>query len=373
MATGWARSSMVVQENEVEDAVRSMWDAHREEWRNYRGLMWFLAEEYPRQWEDVRRCRTEFTTWRSMARPGRINVAMKGCKMEPLCPACANTGKWKRAMSRAKAFQRCTPKGEEPVFWQIVQTAPATGPNFPPREGNWGDEARQDVRAFAKVVFGVLKEAFGDGIGVAMSYHDVSEELWSWPHPHLDMTLNGWKLEDGKAVLTARYDFTQGGMRRWQETIKREVRAMWDYDEVQPGNVKVVGPVEGLERYIKALAYQVREVIDLRKLEYSHSQGKVWWRSYSNNFRKEEFTVDEFKHGLVEYSIRLDAWKPGRRYVDRMYGHISDGAIARTQEAMGGAVVHEDDCSCNECNRWQRSWQSERPGLDFGSSINPGD
>lgn len=357
MSVGWPRATRVVPVGEADSAIRELRQAHLDEWRRHRSLVHFLSEEYPEEWAKVQYCRTDHSVQGAVLGPSSLRVSLEGCGCVPYCPACASAATNRRVGRTLRAFQRCTPKGQEPRFLHIVQRA-----TYYPDGTGWGRQASEDHAEFARLVFEVLRRAYGEGVGAIVSYHDVGEGLWRKRTPHLDLTLNGWTLEDGRPAHVKRYELRGDGHDRWQRWIAEAVeRRGWTgtgYSSVDFQDVTV-----GVPAYINALRYQLREVIDLRKVEYSRRERKVSWKDYRNNYRRGEFTVDEFKAGLVEYARRLKPWtSAGRRPLDRILGHMADRAIGKTEDAMdGGASAHWANCTCGVCRGWRFV---ETPQLD---------
>jgi hypothetical protein len=251
--------------------------------------------------------------------PGWYKVVPRQvCERIPYCIRCTKANTERRVWDTLNQYSRCTPAGQKLRFQHIVQTAPLTNDG----EG-WGLAASKDIAKFAAIVWGSLVEFHGPGIGAYMSYQDFGEQGFNKRHPHMDLTLNGWMLEDGKAVHTPRLELRGGGRAQWDDSIRARATVFQvDARRGSPdfGVVKV-----GVRQYYKILRYQVREMIDLRKLTYRTSPEIIQWTGYKDQ-PPAAMTVDHFLDGLQEYQTRTKAWTR-QAQLHRSFGHMAKKSL----------------------------------------------
>ncbi len=108
------------------------------------------------------------------------------------------------------------------------------------------------------------------------------------------------------------------------------------------------------------IAYQIREIVDFRKIKYEPDAGTIWWHCYKDNLR-ERLIVEQFTEGLEEYNDRLQVWKKGKRNIlHRRYGFMADRKRKTTLQIMGGVPTpHEAHCNCARCESWGRVYGYE--------------
>lgn len=344
----------VVYREGLPSLIREQQQRAVQEWAKYRPLQRFLQDHFTTQWAKIRHCGTGYyRTYENVMRPGRYKAVQASCHQLPFCILCVRVARYRRLMTAMDQFHRCTPKGEQPRFIHIVQTAPLTDDG----EG-WGMTASQDLKAFGGVVWRTLVDHFGDGIGAVMSYQDFGEQGFAKRHPHMDLTLNGWRLEDSQAVKTPRIDLTGSGRRRWDESFVKHAQSV----EIgaRRGNLDVTGVRIGVQAYWKILQYQMRELVDLRKLDYDRDKQLVYWKSYRDG-QRQKMTAGDFVCGLYEYRNRLGVWgaKPSQN-LHRRYGHLSKRTINQTQRKMDGVEQkHRKNCPCIQCSDWDRVFLPE--------------
>lgn len=250
-----------------------------------------------------------------------------------------------------------TPRGRVPRFYHVVQTAHHS------EDGNgWGVKASQDLEAFGRIVWSALREWFGDGIGAIMSYQDFGERGFAKRHPHMDLTMNGYAVRDGVVRTVNPPDLTGRGFDRWCETVMKYARTLDLTAYVN--DVDFTGPVHGHRDYHGVLKYQMREMVDLRKLEYDRGSRTVWWWSYKDSTRT-PLPADVFVERLDEYRQRLDL------ELHRHYGHLAKRKVRATANVVGGEPIpHGDHCPCSECGDWFRiDLTDEEISLNRGARI----
>lgn len=282
------------------------------------------------------------------AQPEYVKRIAVRCHRVPLCIACTRIATYRRVKKALDQFSMCTPKGQEMRLTHIVQTAPLT------EDGQgWGRQASEDIGAFGKVVWDTLRESYGkDGLGAIMSYQDFGERAFNKRHPHMDLTLNGWMLQDGQPVQTPTYDLTGRGRERWDEIFVKHARAV--AIDAQRGSLDIGRTKIGHRAYYRILRYQMRELVDLTRIEYDSQREVLWWEDYKTSHR-ERVPVPVFLEGMAEYQRRLGTWtnKGEHQLLHRRYGHIADKLRHRTAGTMGGQpIAHGEDCPCAECGDW---------------------
>ncbi len=338
-------------------AVREHRRSVSTEWRRFRSLQGFIEDHFPLEWEEIRRCGLNPAIERDIQDGTRYALRPPSCRKVPFCIRCVKAQTTRRVLEALGQFGACTPAGKKPAFVHIVQTAPVGNDGQYAGGGDWGRQAASDVETFGKIVWEVLREAYGDGIGGVMSFQRFGERGFAKLHPHMDLTLNGWTLQGDGMARTPRYEFRGSGKDRWHAATRKA--AGRHYPGAEGGNVRVHTPLVGTKAYYRVLRYQMRELVDLRKLEYSRDAKTVWWKSYHEN-RREKFALNDFLAGLAEYKWRLGAWRgkddeAGTQRLHRRYGHMSDRRITNTQILVGGAIpTHGAKCPCRSCGDWER-------------------
>ncbi|MEK6986181.1 MAG: hypothetical protein AABX89_07355 [Candidatus Thermoplasmatota archaeon] len=337
----------------IDHAMRAIRQHAREQRSAHKGLTKFVADYCPDKKPAIDACNTRFRVRPHKYLPDKYRVEATSCHQVPFCVLC-NKRRQRRRMSEAfNALYRCTPEGKAPRFVHIVQTAPIL------EDGTgWGMPASRNAGTFAKMVWQTIEDHVGEGAGGWLTYQDFGERSFAKRHPHIDMTLNGWQLVDGQPQPTKRIDLTGHGARRFQELLAQRA-TRWDiraFDFLHPRSLHITEPRVGIPDYAKILQYQLRELVDLRKIDYSRDQKTVWWNSYKDNQRT-KFTVGDFLLGLTEYEHRLGPWsqdeRRGRQILHWRYGHLADRTIGKTEKAMGGTDrPHGTGCPCMECQDW---------------------
>jgi hypothetical protein len=323
---------------------------------HYPDALRFVRDHVPELWPAIERCRQTFRYKRWSQDGSWWTATPFSCHEVPWCILCTKAENYRRTKEAMDTLHLATPAGEQPRFYHIVQTAPLT------QDGRgWGKLASQDVANFSLAVWKLTKEFYGDGIGTIQSYQDFGERTFAKRHPHIDYSLNGSRVLDGLATPVRRIELRDGGLERWHDrflalvadllpgAVVRDERGAWQ------GNVRFIGVRVGVHNYWGALRYQLRELVDVRKLDYDAAKAAVYWRDYSLPVRQ-KFTVAEFFYGLHEYQKRLGTWgAPGRKALHRRYGIVSDRLLDKTASGIGGVPVpHGEGCPCPDCQDWER-------------------
>lgn len=317
-------------------------------WRQHRDTQRFLQKFWPEKWDRIRQCSMEYTFHEDLDRPGFVKRRPRRCHQVPYCIVCARHDGLIRTMKTFDHFSRTTPKGKQMRFVHIVQTAPLTT-----QWQGWGAEASRDVRGFGRVVWDALKDEYGEGIGAVMSYQDFGERGFAKRHPHQDLTLNGWRLTNDGPVAVPRMDLAGNGRARWDARVAKRASKEWGI-AARRGNVDVLGVRVGVPAYFKILRYQMRELVDFRKITYARGARDIHWNDYATK-RRTRIAVGDFLLGLKEYELRLGRWSGGvgAKNLHRLYGSMAKRSIGKTEAAIGGQPLpHKGNCPCVECGDW---------------------
>ena len=350
----------VVRGSGIRAAIHGLKMQSRAEMNRHPDVLRYLRDTRRATLLKVQACGTRARVVAHEVKPDLYKVRLYGCKVEPWCSRCCNEAKHRRARDAMARFQKCKPADQDMRLAHVVQTA-----HFSAESGGWGDYASKDVDSFRRIVARVVQESFGSGYGAYFSYQDFGERAFGKRHPHLDFTVNGWSLApEGGAVLTRTYDTTHGGYDQWvQRTRQHAAAAFLLHDSYIGTNLKIQRWRTGYAAYYNAMLYQVRELVDVRKMTYDRSRGVVYWSSYRDNTR-EKMTVNQFEEGLADYQFRLGPWGhyQGRRLHVGM-GHLADGRLPKTMKAMGGEEpAHRRNCQCADCQEWSPPLQPDDDG-----------
>jgi hypothetical protein len=310
-------------------------------------ILRFLQHHVPEAVLPVLECGMSFHEYESEDRPGWWKVVGHRCHVRPWCIPCVEDAHRERVRRMQDIFMRCTPKGKEPRFVHIVQTAPV----YDDMTG-WGVPASNDLRAFRRVVWRALERLFGKGIGARLSYQDWGEVPFR-RFPHLDLTLNGWAVVDGEPVATPYYDLRNGGADRWDEVVVEEAQSL--QIGAKRGSKDVSKVAVGMAAYYQAVSYQLREMLNLRWWRYDSLRRTMIYESYKEH-RRVEIPVAAFMFHIQEYQARLGYWNHGQE--KRLHvgmGHMADRAVPVTQKIMSGSpLACMDGCTCSRCGSWVR-------------------
>ena len=349
--------SRTVRREGLRGEVHRQRQAAQREWARFPHLKRLLQDHAPSLWHEVRRCRMgNVRLWEDHNRGGLYRVQPYACHVLPWCIQCVRAEHRRRVLQALNEFHRCTPAGHEPRFIHIVQTAPVyhDGHNFGPHSG-WGVEASRNVPMFRRIVMEALEDAYGPGIGAIMSYQDFGERCFAKRHPHQDLTLNGWRLVDGRPDEVLRIDLQGAALQRWHDCIVRGATRL--RIDASIGKVDFQPMVVGAAAYQARLKYQTREMVDVRKIDnYDRTRQTLDWMAYDKPVR-ERFNVLDFMAGLAEYQYRLGVFGADQpRQLHVSMGHMAKGRIHRTEKAMGGSdMPHARGCNCYACGEWDRA------------------
>lgn len=352
----------IVPRESVEAAIRANRNLVRREWHKYPAAMSFLHDQYPGPWAAINACRMNWNIKENPNRPGYVLLSPRyTCKQRPFCILCNRSETWGRVHVALDRFVGCTPGGQKERFIHIVQTAPIGETGQYLDGGDWGRQALADPKGFRRIVWDTLREFYGDGIGAFLTFQPFGEQPTKKWHPHVDLTLNGWSIEDDRAQPTRTIDLANGGRSQWDEAVR--ARAMRYQVNAAIGNVQFGHAIVSEQAYARILYYQTRELVNPESfIEYNRTQGILYWRSYHDNSRT-KIPVREFRSWLAEYQGRFGFWGDGhaggrgrqRAHLEQFYGHLSKGRWEATKIAVGGRDrgEHAFGCECEYCGEWQ--------------------
>ena len=112
---------------------------------------------------------------------------MRTCR-HALCPACSSIESHKIAKAQHERFQRCTPPGKNPRLAHEVYTLP---PYLRARV-----KTPEGFRAWAKATRDTIREIHDAPVAGVMNLHPIGDEDLLTFHPHWDVVLNGFLLND---------------------------------------------------------------------------------------------------------------------------------------------------------------------------------
>lgn len=121
-------------------------------------------------------------------------------------------------------------------------------------------------------------------------------------------------------------------------------------DVVRVGDIYVSRFIEGVSAYRKILAYQTRELVDLRKLVYMEENiHKVGWRDYKR--KSIDWTdIPGFKSWYADYEARFKGVE-----LHNAFGFMNRrGRGPDLAKLFGGETHYDDQCPCDECDTWER-------------------
>jgi hypothetical protein len=117
-------------------------------------------------------------------------------------------------------------------------------------------------------------------------------------------------------------------------------------------NLRAENPAVGKGAYYKWVKYQVRELVDLRKVQYNRAANLLTYIPYKEGVVRAEFTGQLFRAGLEEYRERV---RPdvGNR-VHRDGGYIEGASLKKLSAEIGSTKEQHDQatCPCDECDEW---------------------
>lgn len=325
----------------------------RKTWAKKPTIKRFLREHAPIQWNAIRTCSLEYRPFEDKMAPGVYKLLPISCHEIPWCIICTQRQDFFRTQAAMDRFSLCTAAKRPLLHAHAVQTAPIYDDGT-----GWGNDASRDLTSFFRIVWDTCREILGDGLGGTFSYHDLGEQSFAKRHPHIDFSLNGYRIQDGAAdKLTDHpqghiYDTAGPGYARWQATVAQLARDHWP--DAKTGNLKLQPVRDGPGALHKTLSYQLRTIIDFRKAEYHPGKQLVAWSNYKTGAWT-YLPVLRVLAGIAEQEARLGSWtKEGRELLHRSFGHMADRTFHTTAAQVGGTVLpHGIDCTCKDCRDWE--------------------
>jgi len=327
------------------------------EWGKHRSIQQYLADRCPNEWDAIRECKTgHYAIQEDGDEPGDYRVYPKhSCHKIPWCIMCVRDEEARRRGATRDLISLCTPANEEPrmahmVLEAMVRNDDSTG---------WGVQASRDLPRFFQATHELLTELFGEGIGWKGSYQDFGERPFKKVNPHLDFTLNGYRIQEGQSIKLKPLNVKGNSgadwlMRKQAEVLKRHFQ---DVVVTMPLHLGWFVPPH---RYEKALRYQLREMVNLTRFRYNRARQTMTWHPY-NEEPVTVLSVLEFEVGVAEYQARLGQWgyEPAQE-LHRGMGHMAKRSVRTTAKAIGGCLrEHPKNCSCRDCGDWQRVFLDE--------------
>lgn len=360
MAQTFPESGIPIEARKRRERHEALWGRHPDAKRLIRE---WVAADRPGLGVALAECRRSYSVEKSVSAADKFALRSRSsCRWLPWCIPCTRAAVWGRVRRVEDAFSRCTPPGEKVRCCHMVFSAPLT----PGGEG-WGATAMRKLGGFFSAVYDTVKDVFGAGVGGWASYQDFGEVPFTKKAPHVDLTLNGWMVEGGVLVRVRELDIARGEKQRLNEAYARRATKFGFDLADRPGN-SWVGPVrEGLSAVRGTVAYQVRELVDLRKVRYPEGSRRVGWENYKDG-SVDWLPDDRFCGWYREYEDRVRPHESN--HVHRGFGFMAGrlrGRVARLG-FRDEAVAHEAGCACRECDDWERVVEagSLYPGLDAG-------
>lgn len=329
------------------EAAWKLWEAHPQAGRLIRDVWPEVANEV---WQCGRLFQDGYKVYRSKSTADKFRVAPFRCGKIPFCLPCTNAVNVQRTFEALDAFKLCTPKGEPVRLWHVVLMAPLT------EDGQgWGKQASEDIGRFAKVCRRTLEDWWGLGVGGIMAYQDFGERPFAKRAPHFDILLNGYQPGPDKAQPLRRLALEDGGHRELMNHFRS--RAHYTLAAgARDGNFDIKEVGASWSARIRVSGYSLRELVDLRKVEYEPDAGRVGWRSYRED-NVDWSTPTGVKAWWSEYSRRVENGQALRRWFGTMARHDARSVLVR---GFHGEDPHGLECLCNGCDEWQRligQWQ----------------
>lgn len=353
------RLPRVVRRAGLPDLQRARYQQSAKEWDAHPDLKLFLQDFFPGRWSGIQLCGRRFVESRAASGDDRWKIRHLGCHELPYCIVCVKLEGNRRVAKTMDKFRACTPKGFQPSFFHVVQTAPSPMAGEPdgrylPATQPWAHAALDDAEWFSQIVYDTAADHMGGELGVVASFQAFGERGPAHSHPHIDFTINGWSLRDGAPVKTPRPELEGNGRRKWDRSLAQ--LASKRVPGAGRGNLWVGKRVVGVAAYWAQMRYQMREMMDFRKLRYNRDASIVGWVDY-NTGHVTRMTARDFLQAFIGYQEKFGSWsRNDRQTMHRRYGHLADRNVGATSAKMGGEVPkHRSNCICSECSDWERA------------------
>lgn len=369
----WPPAAAGATEMDAEETAAHLKQRHKEAWMAHARLMRFLEDHYPAVWsrnvfkrpdgqlqgEGVAWCRTRHTI-QTRKEDGAELVRVVACGERPFCPACNDEVARRRGRRILRKVIAATPPDEDVTAYLVTmgvseQDAVPTGRVA---------LVTRDWQRFKHSIHGALRETFGPTVGAFTTYQEYGQSVLVKPRPHVHALIHNWRpTSSTKYRRTPMFMLDSGGKAKLEEIALRALNKA--FPDARGPAWAAWGTHNDLDirwrdtpgKVAKSCKYLVRELIDLRTLEYDRSAQTLRTIPYSDAVPRRLAPVATVKHTLVDYAIRTGGWyTQGRRPVDSAIGCMSDNDIGDTIALMGRHEEHREGCWCKECSTWERAW-----------------
>lgn len=333
----------------VRQEVRERIAARNAKWAISPTAAYWVEDYYPEVWDRVKGCRLVYTPAESLTRYDKWKLVSKSsCRKVPWCIPCSLAKGQERLGKALDKISRATPEGQRKrvVPWTLVAQVADDHTGV-------GMAASSDINRFARTVAYFLHQVYdakAGELGWIMSYQDFGERAFQKRHPHWHVTMNGYRWRDGTMTPIEQLNVRGQGHAR--------ITAAWDnalrtfFPGAKTGNLRAEQPAVGKGNYYGWVKYQVRELVDLRKVVYQRANNRVVWIPYREGVKRADFTGQEFRAGLEEYRGRVRPNEGNR--VHRDCGYLEGGTLKKIAAAIGGEREAHDtaSCPCDVCDEW---------------------
>jgi hypothetical protein len=330
------------------DEVRAAIQSRNQKWAASPTAKDWVRDYYPNIWSEVAECRLEYHLAESLTRADRVKKVAHSCGKIPWCVPCSLAKGHERMGQALDKIARATPKDME------RRVVPWTLSTVYGDDGSGPMALSKDIGRYAKAVDHFLHEVYDaerGEIGWIMSYQDFGEKAFAMRNPHWHLTLIGRRWRDGKMESLPTPNLLVA-------KTKERIFAQWDnalaawFPGVKMGNMRIEQPAVGRGAFWKWIKYEVRELVDLRKLLYHQGSRRVWWKKYHYGHERVEFNAGVFAAGLDEYRERLRPDRPNRLHRDG--GFMVGTSLDKLAKEIGGQPERHDEqtCPCKRCDRW---------------------
>lgn len=372
----------------VEGAKRTIIRRVSADWRRHRTLARYFEENLGRRWDGrdgnigLRDCDHRFIQRGRDYPKSAIKVISLPCRQRPFCFRCNERETNLRVHRTFDALWACKPAAKPPLMFHMVQTAPLVFPSLddyerrqrlqpgtlaaegwpePTEPEGWAVHASRDIDAFFQVIWRSCLDFFGEGIGGKFSYQHFGSKGPHKTHPHIDFTMNGWRLLDGKAIPLKLPDLRRGDLQRWQRIVMDHSREMGGPFYSNPGHVFFGQRFDNIPGYYPILSYQLRELWEFDSVSYPAPK-TLRWHSYKGGWH--DYAEGDLYRHMMDYQKQFGKWGGGQAAtLHRLFGHMAKGQVAKTMAAIGGVKrPHKKFCVCNICQDWYPIIANRRPG-----------
>lgn len=241
----------------------------------------------------------------------------KRCCRKRLCAPCAARESHTKALQQRDAFHAFAPlapagpmaKAGKPRRLMRIQHAVFTLP--PSLRG--AVRAPGGLQRFRRAVLATLRDIHGQQVAGVMNLHPIGDDPTKF-HPHLDVILNAWTIQDGKPVLTRpRLEYDKA-RRAYAQHLEREF-------ELEAGSIVAIdvwfdtkrGYTKSIPRKIwHIIRYSAREVYQpaWAKLDPRAQDGNDWLYKTS---KKEELPRRYEGANVIRNLLDIEEWLHGQQ------------------------------------------------------------